>query len=89
MEKTRGNGYKLYQKRFCPDIRKCFVVVVCLFFYSEVDHWNNVSGDMVKFPLLEVFKMQLERLLDNLISASFWTRSSFEITSNMGYFMIL
>lgn len=89
MKKTRGNGYKLYQKRFCLDIRKCFIVFACLFFYSEVDHWNSVSGDVVKFPLLEVFKMQLERLLDNLISASFWTRSSFEITSKMGYFMIL
>jgi len=60
MEKTRGNGYGLYQK-FHFNIRKNFVAV------TTTVHWNNLPSDMAESPLLEVFKMQLDRLLDHPI----------------------
>jgi len=72
MEKTRSNGYKLHQERFHFDIgNKCFTV-------RTIIHWNNVPRDVVKSPSLEVFKMQLDRVLDNFIYAPFpmkcWSR---------------
>ena len=44
-----------------------------VFFFSyfftvrTITHWNNLSRDMVEFPPLEVFKMQLDKVLDSLI----------------------
>lgn len=33
--------------------------------------WNNIPRNMVEYPSLEVFKMQLDRLLDITVSCSF------------------
>ena len=64
MEKTRGNGYKLHQERGFTSIQDRY----CLgFFYSENNHWNSLPRDAVESPSLEVFKMQLDRVLDNPI----------------------
>ena len=30
-------------------------------------HWNNLPRDAVESPLLDVFKTQLDRALDNLL----------------------
>jgi len=61
MERTRGKGYKLHQERFHLDISKNFFTV------RKINHWNNLPRDMVEFSSLEVFKLQLDRVLDNLI----------------------
>ena len=61
MEKTRGNGYKLYQEIwFHLDIRKT------IFRLRTINHWNNLPRDVVESPSLEVFKMRLDRVRDNL-----------------------
>jgi len=57
MEKTRGNGYKLHRERFHLNIRKKF-------FCSENSH--SLDLPRVESPSLEVFEMQLDRVLDNL-----------------------
>lgn len=72
MEKTRGNGCKLDLEMFNLDIRKNFFAV-------SIDiHWNNLPGDVVESPLLQVFKMQMDKVLNNLIYIPFptkgWTR---------------
>ena len=59
MEKTRGNGYKLDRERFHLNIRKKF-------FCSENSHSLDLPRDVVESPSLEVFEMQLDRVLDNL-----------------------
>lgn len=46
---------------------------------------------MVELPSLEASKMELDRVLDNLIQAPFlmkgWTGRSSEVTSRLGYFV--
>lgn len=49
MENAGGNGYKLYWKILTQ--KRTF------FFYSK----NNILRDLVESPLLEVFKMQLNK----------------------------
>ena len=41
-------------------MRKFFTV-------RTINHWNNLPRDVVESPSLEVFKMRLDRVLDNLI----------------------
>jgi len=61
VEETRGNGYKLQWERFHLRIRKTFLTV------RAINHWNNLPRDVVESPSLEVFRMRLDRVLDNLI----------------------
>jgi len=61
IEKTEGNGYKLRQERFHHYIRTKFFTV------RTIIHGNHFPSDMLESPLLEVFKMQLDRMLDNFI----------------------
>lgn len=72
MAKARGDGYNLYQEKFHLHRRK-------IFFYNEnTIHWSSLLRDVVVSPSLEVFKMELVRVPDNLIWAPFpmkvWTR---------------
>lgn len=53
-------GYKLLWERFCLDTRFFFKV-------RPINPWNNCSRGVVETPLLEVLKMQLDKVLDNLI----------------------
>jgi len=58
-----------------------------------VIHENNLSRDIVKSPLLDIFKMQLGRVVDNLTWAPFltkdWTGKSLEVPSHLGCSVIL
>jgi len=48
---------------------------------------------MIESPSLEVIKMELDSVLDNIISVLFpvktWTRGSFKFYSNLGCFILL
>ncbi|KAK4825512.1 hypothetical protein QYF61_000025 [Mycteria americana] len=61
MKKTKENGYKLHQGRFHLDIRKKFFTV------RVINYWNNPPKDVVEYPSPEVFKLRLDRVLDDLI----------------------
>lgn len=65
MDMAMGDRYNLHQERFHLGIRKKF-------FYSENNHWNNVPRDVVKSPSVEVFKLSLDRVLNNVI----WTQKA-------------
>ncbi|KAK4805622.1 hypothetical protein QYF61_022380 [Mycteria americana] len=58
MEKTRASEYKLHRERFRLDIRNTFFTV------RTIIHWNNLPRDVVESPLMEVFKMRLDKVLD-------------------------
>lgn len=77
-----SNGYKLLKERFHPDIRNTFFAV------RTIIWWNNVPRDVVESSSMEVFKLWLDRVLDNLIKGPFpmniWIRQSFKVPSNLG-----
>jgi len=60
MEKARGNRYKLHWERFHLSVKKKF------FTLRTINYWNNLPRDMVVSPSLQVLKMQLDRVLNNL-----------------------
>jgi len=53
---------------FHLDIRQKFFTI------RVINQWNNLPRDMVECLPLEVSKMQLGRVLDNLIEALFPTK---------------
>lgn len=60
MQKTSRNGSKFHRDKFHLHIRKKFFTV------RAADHQNSFPGAVVELSLLEVFKMQLDRVLYNL-----------------------
>jgi len=58
--RTKGNGFKLKEGSFRPDIRKKF------FTMRVVKHWNRLPREVVDAPSLETLKVRLDGALSKM-----------------------
>lgn len=61
MEKTKDNGYKTLLWRLQLDTG------VKRFTIRKISYWNNLPKEVVDSPMLDNFKIQLDRVLGHLV----------------------